>query len=101
MDGQNQRTMLQFYNEIGLKILIAAPTEKRAVVYENLDSAVDVYRFCNSAEAEVSKIKQRVRDEMREANPDHLTDEALLLRLGEAAPGHDEGNGTTRDEAVY
>lgn len=101
MDGQNQRTMLQFYNEIGLQVLIAAPTEKRAVVYENLDSVVDVYRFGNSAEAEVSKIKERVRDAMREANPDHLTDEALLLRLGEAAPGDDEGNGTTRDEAVY
>jgi hypothetical protein len=37
MDGPNQRTLLDFYRAIGLQVVIAAPTEKRAVVYENLD----------------------------------------------------------------
>jgi len=105
MDGQNQRTMLQFYNEIGLQVLIAAPTEKRAVVYENLDSVVDVYRFGNVAEAEVSKIKGRARDAMREANPDHLTDEALLLRLTDlgnnTTPAGLPDGGTERDETIH
>lgn len=101
MDGQNQRTMLQFYNEIGLQVLIAAPTEKRAVVYENLDSVVDVYRFGNTAEAEVSKLKPRVREAMWEANPDHLTDEALLLRLAETVPGATDMPGAEEDEAVH
>ncbi|RRH96900.1 DNA primase [Mesorhizobium tamadayense] len=105
MDGQNQRTMLEFYNEIGLQVLIAAPTEKRAVVYENLDSVVDVYRFGNTAEVEVSKIKDRVRDAMREANPDHLTDEALLLRItdlvNDTIPASASSGGTDRDETIH
>jgi uncharacterized protein YPO0396 len=105
MDGQNQRTMLQFYNEIGLQVLIAAPTEKRAVVYENLDSVVDVYRFGNTADTDVSKIKERVRDAMREANPDHLTDEALLLRLADVVDDtihtSPQPSGTERDETVH
>lgn len=101
MDGQNQRTMLQFYNEIGLQVLIAAPTEKRAVVYENLDSVVDVYRFGNAAEAEVSKLKPRVRDAMWEANPDHLTDEQLLLRLAETVKDAADLPGADEDEAVH
>ncbi|MFC0220169.1 SbcC/MukB-like Walker B domain-containing protein [Pseudochelatococcus lubricantis] len=83
MDGENQRTMLEFYNEIGLQVIIAAPTEKRSVVYENLDSIVDVYRFGDSAVLETSRIKGRVRQEMRKANPEHLSQEALLLLLAE------------------
>lgn len=101
MDGQNQRTMLRFYNEIGLQVLIAAPTEKRAVVYENLDSVVDVYRFGNTAEAEVSKLKPRVREAMWQANPDHLTDEALLLRLAETVSDQTDVPGADEDEAVH
>jgi hypothetical protein len=81
MDGPNQRTMLHFYNEIGLQVLIAAPTEKRAVVYENLDSIVDVYRFGDEAEAEVSHIRPHAREAMRAANPQHLSDEELRVRL--------------------
>jgi uncharacterized protein YPO0396 len=34
MDGPNQRTLLKFYEDIGLQVVIAAPSEKRAVVYE-------------------------------------------------------------------
>lgn len=83
MDGENQRTMLDFYNEIGLQVIIAAPTEKRSVVYENLDSIVDVYRFGENAEIESSRIKERVHTAMREANPEHLSDEVLLLKLGD------------------
>lgn len=81
LDGQNQRTMLQFYNDIGLQALIAAPTEKRAVIYENLDSIIDVYRFGDEAEAEVSLIKEHARDAMRRANPQHLSEAQLRARL--------------------
>jgi hypothetical protein len=87
MDGPNQRTMLQFYNDIGLQILIAAPTEKRAVVYENLDSIVDVYRFGDEAEAEVSHIKEHAREAMRTANPQHLSDEDLRVQLAGSQVG--------------
>lgn len=84
LDGQNQRTMLQFYNDIGLQALIAAPTEKRAVVYENLDTIIDVYRFGDEAEAEVSHIKEFAREAMRRANPQHLSEEELRARLAES-----------------
>jgi hypothetical protein len=81
MDGPNQRTLLDFYRAIGLQVVIAAPTEKRAVVYENLDSIVDVFRSGDAALAESIIIKERVRDEMRAANPQHATDEELAARL--------------------
>lgn len=85
MDGPNQRTLLDFYRAIGLQVVIAAPTEKRAVVYENLDYIIDVFRSGDTALAESIRIKERVREEMRVANPQHATDEELAARL------HQEG----------
>ena len=82
MDGPNQRTLLEFYGDIGLQVLIAAPTEKRAVVYENLDSIIDVHRFKDEASAETIHIKPPARAAMREANPEYLSDEAVRDRLG-------------------
>jgi hypothetical protein len=82
MDGPNQRTLLEFYRDIGLQVVIAAPTEKRAVIYENLDCIIDVFRSGDVAVAESLRIKQRARDAMRSANPQHLTDPELAERLG-------------------
>jgi hypothetical protein len=81
MDGPNQRTLLDFYREIGLQVVIAASTEKRAVVYENLNYIIDVFRSGDVSAAESIKIKDRVRREMRAANPQHATDEELAARL--------------------
>lgn len=81
MDGQNQRTLLDFYADIGLQVLIAAPTEKRAVVLENLDSIIDIYRNGDRVIAETTYIKPRARDAMRAANPQYLSDENLRARL--------------------
>lgn len=85
MDGPNQRTLLDFYRAIGLQVVIAAPTEKRAVVYENLDCIVDVYRSGDTALAESIVIKDRARAEMRAANPQHTTDDALRERMAAEA----------------
>ena len=82
MDGPNQRTLLDFYREIGLQVVIAAPTEKRAVVYENLDCIIDVFRSGDVSLAESIRIKDRVREEMRAVNPQHATNEELAQRLG-------------------
>lgn len=82
MDGPNQRTLLDFYRAIGLQVIIAAPTEKRAVVYENLDYIIDVFRSGDVSLAESIQIKDRVRQEMRAANPQHATDNELAERLG-------------------
>jgi predicted nucleic acid-binding Zn-ribbon protein len=87
MDGPNQRTLLQFYDDIGLQVLIAAPTEKRSVVYENLDTVIDVFRHDDSASTEVVRIKTHARTQMRAANPQHLSDAALTALLD--APASD------------
>lgn len=81
MDGPNQRTMLEFYRDIGLQVVLAAPTEKRSIVLENLDSVIDVHRFGDHVSAETSYIKPLARQAMRAANPQHLSDEDLRARL--------------------
>ena len=82
MDGQNQRTLLDFYAEIGLQVLIAAPSEKRAAVLENLDSIIDIHRNGDQVIAETTYIKPLARDAMRAANPQYLSDADLRARLG-------------------
>jgi energy-coupling factor transporter ATP-binding protein EcfA2 len=81
MDGPNQRTLLDFYDDIGLQVVIAAPSEKRNVVYENLDSIIDVFRHGDMATAESARIKRHTRDRMRAANPQHLTDAQLAATI--------------------
>ncbi|MCZ7465414.1 SbcC/MukB-like Walker B domain-containing protein [Rhizobium rhizogenes] len=85
MDGPNQRTLLNFYRDIGLQVVIAAPTEKRAVVYENLNYIIDIFRSGDVSMAESIKIKDRVRQEMRAANPQYITKEELAMRLSAEA----------------
>jgi hypothetical protein len=82
MDGPNQRSLLDFYRQIGLQVVIAAPSEKRAAVFENLDCVIDVYRSGDVAFAETVQIRERARQEMRAANPQHASDEELAERYG-------------------
>jgi len=82
LDGQNQRTLLDFYADIGLQVLIAAPSEKRPAVLENLDSIIDIHRYGDQVIAETTYIKPHARAAMRAANPHYLTDEDLRTRLG-------------------
>ena len=83
MDGSNQRILLDFYRDIGLQVLVAAPPEKRAVILENLDSLVDVYRVGDDVTAESARIKPLVHETLRRANPRHWSDEELALRMAE------------------
>jgi hypothetical protein len=83
MDGANQRTLLDFYRDIGLQVVIAAPPEKRAAVMENLDWIVDVHRINDAAIAECAYIKPYAREAMRLANPEHLSDGEVRARLDE------------------
>lgn len=85
MDGQNQRTLLDFYAEIGLQVLIAAPNEKRAAVLENLDSVIDLHRQGDEVAAETTYIKAHARDALRAANPQYLSDEDLRAQLASSA----------------
>ncbi|MNU29767.1 Chromosome partition protein Smc [compost metagenome] len=81
MDGPNQRTLLTFYDEIGLQVLIAAPSEKRNVIYENLESVIDVYRRDNHATAQTTHIREKARKALRQANPEHLSDADLKAMM--------------------
>ncbi|MGH7025907.1 SbcC/MukB-like Walker B domain-containing protein [Brevundimonas sp.] len=81
MDGPNQRTLLTFYDEIGLQTLIAAPTEKRSVIYENLRSVIDVFRHGDQATAKTTDIREKARSALRDANPEYLSDDVLRRRL--------------------
>jgi energy-coupling factor transporter ATP-binding protein EcfA2 len=81
MDGPNQRTLLEFYREIGLQVVIAAPTEKRSIVLENLECIVDVFRSGDDVSAESARIKHHAREQMRAANPQHLSDEDIAAKL--------------------
>ncbi|MBB4346294.1 SbcC/MukB-like Walker B domain-containing protein [Aliirhizobium cellulosilyticum] len=81
MDGPNQRTLLGFYSDIGLQVVIAAPSEKRAVVYENMDSIADVFRHGNAATTEFIRIKTYAQDLMRAGNPQYMTDAQLADRI--------------------
>lgn len=84
MDGPNQRTLLDFYRAVGLQVVIAAPSEKRAVVQENLGCIIDVFRSGDAATAESVRLRSRTRDELRRANPQHLSDDELADRLDAA-----------------
>lgn len=77
MDGPNQRTLLGFYSDIGLQVVIAAPSEKRAIVYENMDSIADIFRHGNAATAETIRIKPHAQEQMRANNPQYFTDAQL------------------------
>jgi len=62
-----------------------APPEKRSVIFENLDSVIDVYRFGDAVTAESARIKPLVHETLRRANPRNRTDEDLIAEMA-AAP---------------
>jgi len=84
MDGSNQRILLDFYRDIGLQVVVAAPPEKRSVIFENLDSVIDVYRFGDAVTAESARIKPLVHETLRRANPRNRTDEDLIAEMATA-----------------
>ena len=86
MDGSNQRILLDFYHDIGLQVVVAAPPEKRSVIFENLDSVIDVYRFGDAVTAESARIKPLVHETLRRANPRNRTDAELAAEMNAVAP---------------
>lgn len=93
LDGNNQRTLLDFYRDIGLQVIVAAPSDRRHVLQETLECIVDVLRPGNGprSECDVTSLKPRFRDELRAANPDHMSDEEIKKHM-EAA------NATSADD---
>ncbi|QFY61477.1 DNA primase [Rhizobium grahamii] len=86
MDGPNQRTLLGFYTDIGLQVVIAAPSEKRAIIYENMDSIADVFRHGNAATAETIRIKPHAQEQMRANNPQYISDAELAIQITANGP---------------
>jgi uncharacterized protein YPO0396 len=81
MDGKNQRQMMTFYKKLGLQIVIAAPNEKRVAVLEHIDTVVEVDRIGEGARANVVRIKERARQELRAMDPDLMSDADLQTRI--------------------
>ncbi|MGI2034677.1 SbcC/MukB-like Walker B domain-containing protein [Rhizobium panacihumi] len=88
MDGPNQRTLLGFYSDIGLQVIIAAPSEKRAIVYENMDSIADIFRHGNAATAETIRIKPHAQEQMRASNPQYISDSELAKSMETVDAGY-------------
>ncbi|WP_237356205.1 hypothetical protein [Xanthobacter sp. YC-JY1] len=61
-------------------VQIAALSEKRSIVSENLDSIVDAFPYASTARAATVRIKPHARATMPVANPQHLSDTDLKKR---------------------
>lgn len=83
LDGNNQRTLLDFYRDIGLQVIVAAPSDRRHVLQETLECIVDVVRPGNGprSECDVTFLRPRFRDELHAANPDNMSDEVIRSHL--------------------
>lgn len=81
MDGKNQRQMMSFYKKLGLQVVIAAPNEKRVAVLEHINTVIEVDRIGDGARTSVVQIKERVRRELREIDPDLMSEAELQNRI--------------------
>jgi energy-coupling factor transporter ATP-binding protein EcfA2 len=83
LDGKNQKACMAYYQRLGLQVIVAAPAEKRASLYEIMQSFVDTIRAGDTIEIDVSSIGEKTRQAFAEANPSNLGFEAFRqMRLG-------------------
>jgi hypothetical protein len=74
---------MAYYQRLGLQVIVAAPAEKRASLYEIMQSFVDTIRAGDTIEIDVSSIGEKTRQAFAEANPSNLGFEAFRqMRLG-------------------
>lgn len=87
MDGRNQAAMLEFYKQLGLQSLIAAPYDKRSLFLEMMDTIVEIYRDGTRVEIDVEHLKSLTREAVRDENPAYLAldDIRALLSREKAA----------------
>lgn len=81
MDGKNQRQMMAFYESLGLQVVIAAPMEKKIALQAYMETIVEIDRIEDRANADVTMIKERTRNELLDIDPDNRTEEELRSML--------------------
>ena len=72
LDGKNQKACMDYYEKLGLQVVVAAPFEKRASLYETMESFVETIRNGDSIDIEAYEIRDRTRRAFAAANPANL-----------------------------
>lgn len=79
LDGKNQKACMDFYQKLGLQILVAAPFEKRATLYETMDTFIETLRHDDHVDIECYQIRPKARQAFVQANPLNQGYEAFQL----------------------
>lgn len=79
LDAPNTRALLEFFHDLHLQVIVAAPDKVRAMFLETIDTIVSVNRRPDSQEpvVTVTHPSQRARDELSNINPVNLGVEAF------------------------
>lgn len=72
LDGKNQKACMEYYQKLGLQVIVAAPFEKRASLYETMDCFVETIRSGDSIDIDAYRIGDRTRQAFADANPANL-----------------------------
>jgi Putative exonuclease SbcCD, C subunit len=72
LDGINQKACMEYYTKLGLQVIVAAPIEKRATLYETMDWFVETIRNGDAIEVEPYGIGERTRRAFADANPANI-----------------------------
>lgn len=77
LDGRNQKACLDFFRSLGLQVVIAAPYDKRASLYEAMDTMIEVFRDGTHVEIDVEYIKEKAHAAIASVNPAQFTIEDI------------------------
>jgi len=69
LDMQNTLNALAFLRDLGMQVLIAAPDEKYALLAEEMDTIVQVYRHGGYVSVEPEYLKPALRELLSSDNP--------------------------------
>lgn len=73
LDGKNQKACMDFYEKLGLQVVVAAPFEKRATLYETMESFVETIRHDDLVDVDFYATGDRTRRAFAEANPANVS----------------------------
>jgi uncharacterized protein YPO0396 len=88
MDPSNQKRMIDYFGDIGLQPIIAAPMSGSTALMTRMDTVNEVWRHGDHGDIESRHPSQRLREEVEKRDPSELTRadlEAILNRRREAA----------------
>lgn len=85
LDGKNQKACMDFYEKLGLQVVVAAPLEKRATLYETMESFIETIRVGDLVDIEAYEVRDRARQAFAEANPANVSLEDLRRFMSEPA----------------